>query len=379
MGPDASEIAKVVNLWYSAAFGERHWSEVLRGTADLLGGAGSAFFDLDHETGRIGQFNLFRLEPGADEYVARMNAINPRMRYSLGKAEPHIVTDYEILPEQALSRDEFYDWMEHTNDTRYFVGGRLLNRGRRAVFASVEFSRRHGHADEQTAETFRRLAPHISNAWRVSEILQTLNQAVGLIEKLIMQRRCGIVALDRSGRTMMLNDAAATTLRQRDGIAIENGHLVAARSATDRSLRAMITEILKRGPADILDGGGALAIPRPSGRMPFALRIVPCPRADDSGWSELPAVLILIADPDRRSLPSDDTLRALGLSTAETRIVHQLMQGRSLVQAANRVGVAHNTARAHLRSIFVKTHTRSQLELVSVLAEFSRIHDGGDR
>jgi DNA-binding CsgD family transcriptional regulator len=209
--------------------------------------------------------------------------------------------------------------------------------------------------------------------------MQSLGQAAGLIEKLIEQRRCGIVALSRHGNVMMVNEAAEATMRQRDGLSIENGHLTAARASTDRSLRALVAGILKHGPAEIPDSGGALAIPRPSGRIPFALRTVPCPRTDVGGWSELPAVLVLIADPDQRSLPGNDTLRALGLSAAETRIVQQIMQGRSLVEAASRIGVAHNTARAHLRNVFAKTHTRSQVELVSVLTEFSRIDEGLDR
>ncbi|MGE0629676.1 MAG: helix-turn-helix transcriptional regulator [Hyphomicrobiaceae bacterium] len=113
--------------------------------------------------------------------------------------------------------------------------------------------------------------------------------------------------------------------------------------------------------------------------MPFALRVIPCPKTDGGGWSDLPTVLILIADPDQRSLLGSDILRALGLSAAETRVIQQIMQGRSLVEAASRIGVAHNTARAHPRSVFAKTHTRSQVEPVSVLTEFSRIDKGLER
>jgi DNA-binding NarL/FixJ family response regulator len=33
----------------------------------------------------------------------------------------------------------------------------------------------------------------------------------------------------------------------------------------------------------------------------------------------------------------------------------------------------HNTARAHLRNIFAKTQSRSQVELVRILCEFARL------
>ena len=57
-----------------------------------------AFFELDRDTGTIGVFEVEGLEPGAGEYVDRMNAINPRMLYSLARPAPHVVTDYDILP-----------------------------------------------------------------------------------------------------------------------------------------------------------------------------------------------------------------------------------------------------------------------------------------
>jgi DNA-binding CsgD family transcriptional regulator len=44
-----------------------------------------------------------------------------------------------------------------------------------------------------------------------------------------------------------------------------------------------------------------------------------------------------------------------------------LGSGCSLVDAADRLGIAHNTARAHLRSIFMKMGVRRQSQLVHLL------------
>ncbi|HWV61154.1 MAG TPA: LuxR C-terminal-related transcriptional regulator [Sphingopyxis sp.] len=44
-----------------------------------------------------------------------------------------------------------------------------------------------------------------------------------------------------------------------------------------------------------------------------------------------------------------------------------LAGGGSLVEAADRLGIAHNTARSHLRSIFAKTGARRQSQLVHLL------------
>lgn len=167
----------VADLWCRAGSGQAPWTEALSATSGLLRGAGCCTFELDRARGGFGDFHLVGLEPGAGDYVARMNSINPRMRYSLDQPGPHVVTDHAILPERELRRHEFYDWMTRTKGTRYFVGARVLDRDRRSVFASVEYSPRQGHPDAETVAMFTRLVPHIENAWRLSALRRDLDAA----------------------------------------------------------------------------------------------------------------------------------------------------------------------------------------------------------
>jgi DNA-binding CsgD family transcriptional regulator len=51
----------------------------------------------------------------------------------------------------------------------------------------------------------------------------------------------------------------------------------------------------------------------------------------------------------------------------EANLAVALASGRSLVDAADALGIAHNTARSHLRSIFAKTGVRRQSQLVHLL------------
>ncbi len=44
------------------------------------------------------------------------------------------------MPEVALGRNEFYDWLERHHGLRYFVGSRIYDDGPRSLLASVEFT-----------------------------------------------------------------------------------------------------------------------------------------------------------------------------------------------------------------------------------------------
>lgn len=69
-----------------------------------------------------------------------------------------------------------------------------------------------------------------------------------------------------------------------------------------------------------------------------------------------------------------DSLRAsFGLSPAETRLATLLREGLSLSEAADELGVALNTTRNQLRSIFDKMGLRRQTDLVRALSQLSAL------
>ena len=60
-----------------------------------------------------------------------------------------------------------------------------------------------------------------------------------------------------------------------------------------------------------------------------------------------------------------------GLTPAELRCLAEIALGRNVPEAAAALGVAATTARSHLNSIFEKTGTASQAELVRLVASFA--------
>lgn len=63
-----------------------------------------------------------------------------------------------------------------------------------------------------------------------------------------------------------------------------------------------------------------------------------------------------------------DLLRShFGLTPAEARLALQLVAGETLRSAAAKLGISYETVRTHLKTIFNKTGTCRQAELVVVL------------
>lgn len=81
-----------------------------------------------------------------------------------------------------------------------------------------------------------------------------------------------------------------------------------------------------------------------------------------------PLAMILLVAMDEEWAPRSDALRVLfGLTPAELRIAEAISSGLTVREIAERYGLAHATVRTHLRSIYAKTGTRRQPELVRVV------------
>jgi DNA-binding CsgD family transcriptional regulator len=132
-------------------------------------------------------------------------------------------------------------------------------------------------------------------------------------------------------------------------------------AATAKSLPVAAKEIVKRAGIDIPAGSMSwLATSIHEGRMTLVNQTT-------NVWSDETRAIILI-ELDSRPEPSARTLQRLfGMTAAETHLAIELARGGNLLDIARSQGLSRTTMRSHLASLFVKTQTRRQVELVSLL------------
>jgi DNA-binding CsgD family transcriptional regulator len=115
----------------------------------------------------------------------------------------------------------------------------------------------------------------------------------------------------------------------------------------------------------------ALCIHRDGDHRPLHLWAVPLLR--ESSSLLVPAseadVMVIVIDPELSMAPPIEALKALyGLTEAEARLTSGLLHGARLEDYAARAGISMNTARTHLKSVFAKTDTDRQAELMRLLS-----------
>ena len=95
-------------------------------------------------------------------------------------------------------------------------------------------------------------------------------------------------------------------------------------------------------------------------------------------WTDETSTIILL-DLDAHPEPTPEALRRLfGLTAAESQLAVELARGHKLLDISRSRRLSRTTIRSHLASLFVKTQTRRQAELVALLGRVAVLPSHGN-
>lgn len=207
------------------------------------------------------------------------------------------------------------------------------------------------------------LVPHLRIAVGLFEKLQFAGAQHGVFHSTAQGLGLALVVLDRARRIVSSNALAEQILREGEGVSRRGDEIAFAASANRRTIEALLAP----SPTPTSPGVTRFRIERPQhGDLVATARPLALP-AIHSGTGAL--ALFLARQGGGETTPDPQALRdVLGLTMAEARLAAVLAEGHTLVEAAKKLGIAHNTAKVQLRAVFAKTGVHRQAQLVALLA-----------
>ncbi|MCJ2127801.1 helix-turn-helix transcriptional regulator [Methylobacterium sp. E-045] len=171
---------------------------------------------------------------------------------------------------------------------------------------------------------------------------------------------CGALLLDSDGDVVESNQAAIRAIQE-----------------FNQDQTAKITD-LRSGFKSVLEAGGTrfrhrseswIMVPR-VGKRSLAIHAMPAGDEKDAyGYT-----LVTIVDLDENPDPSNEVMQKMfGLTLTESSIAKQICYGKTLAEIASDKRITLWTVRTHLASIFSKTQTRRQSDLMSLLHRITAI------
>ena len=178
----------------------------------------------------------------------------------------------------------------------------------------------------------------------------------------------GVVFVDRLSRVRHANRRGADLLKKGDGLSSKRDGLAALSSDGTRILRKAIWEASLTSARQTGSAGGALRLPRRSGKRAYEVLVAPLPARSFGRWSGGATAAVLIRDPESDTAAPPEVLAALyGLTPAESRLAAAFSAGQSVKDYAEAAKITIGTARWTLKQVMAKTDTRRQSELVRLL------------
>lgn len=171
----------------------------------------------------------------------------------------------------------------------------------------------------------------------------------------------GIIVVTSDLSIIFANARARLMLLQQDGLGERNGKLLADRTTTQRKLEAIALSLMSGAQPSAI-----LGIPGREDCQRYAIRALPCELPDVFGRDSL---LVVVSDLMNAPCASRETIaRIFTLSEREAEFAEHFSSGLRVATIAEKMGVALNTARVHLRHVLAKTGTTSQIELARMFA-----------
>lgn len=212
------------------------------------------------------------------------------------------------------------------------------------------------------------ILPHLRRALNMHNQLDRSQSMGTLYSQAISRLSVATIVLDESGRVLQHNPIAQELLTSADGLKLVAGRLEASYPSDNRELQRLVRGAFARQGKESPPIAEAVSITRPSGQVSLVVVVESVPSLEWAESKGQPAVVVYIRDAVGKSLASTTVPKQLfNLTPAETALSLELANGLSLEEAAEKLNIRRNTARAHLRAIFSKTGVRRQTELVRVM------------
>lgn len=279
-----------------------------------------------------------------------------------------VVSLEECIPYASLEQTELYRFCMAPIDIYHMIGVDLRNANGQRF--SVRFCRPKDAPNFGAEERsfLGLIAGHIQRAVANGMQLIQLDKERKLYSSTFTRQSVGIVTLDERGKVVSRNAVADAVIRERDGLSIVNDQIYIDSSSARSKLNSYIEAIAVAQRNQEAAPTNALAVDRPSGKPDLELLIKPMMIDKSVEPGHTPHMIVFINEPERSYEIDTRILMSLySLTKAEVSLSKLLAEGANLDQAAAELGIARNTARAQLRSIFAKTGVSRQSMLVSLI------------
>ncbi len=361
-------LADLIALIYEAALDQQMWPHV----ADRLADAAEATvcqistYDLITQTSAnvAPRVPSDALRSYAEYWVHHNPLVAAGRRQPLGK----VLSIHDLIPRDELVTTAIYGEFLAPLGLEEKLGAKLVDDGSCWAAFGVWRPSRMGPFGQPIAERLIELVPHLQRALQINARTAELEMARAASAELLNGLQQPVLLVDAACRMLFANHASEDILTDMFGLRPDTKGVLRGTLPSETDILHKVVAQSARPARFSGRGGGLLRLSRGRLRSPLTVLVIPLPV--ETYWlaPRRPAAILFLTDPEHTRNPTAASLRcSFGLTRTEAAMAIEVLNGGGLKAAAARLGIAPTTARTHLTSIFNKTRTRRQADLVRIL------------
>ncbi|WP_024517161.1 helix-turn-helix transcriptional regulator [Bradyrhizobium sp. Tv2a-2] len=349
----------IIDHIYEAAADPDLWPGLLDLIAARAGAVGSALCSVgEHGTRWTASPTIAPVfsEYVKDGWIRR----DPRIARAAALSHVGFLSDYNLFTPEEIERDSIYGYLRGKG-LGWWAGTVLTAPAGGLLALTIDRAFERGPIEDSVICELNLLRPHLARAVLLSARFG-LQRARGAAEAFTNFGRPAAV-LSRKHTLLAANSRFNSLVPEvfRDGR--DRVHLVPLRA--DR----LLANALREFELDAAEQVRSLPLPACGSQPPMIIHLVPVGTAEQDIF-EVGSCLLAASAVVPSSVPSADLIQGLfDLTPAEARVACGIAAGKTVDALASNFAVSSGTIRVQLRSVFEKTATTRQAQLVQLLAE----------
>ncbi len=371
---EATRLSETIGNLYDAALDPGAWHDALSSARDFIGGAAASIFakDVAHTTLTVFQHDGRVAPDYVASYLDRYMALDPANTAHFFSELEVPVSTVDVIDFDEFHQTRFYKEWAAPQGLVDFLTVALEKTPTGAAHFGVFRGTAHGVADEAARRRMALLAPHVRRAVLIGRTVEMKTVQADSFAETFDGMSAALFLVQADGRIVHAN-AAGHALLAGSGFVHAAGNKIAFANGRAHQALAEVLLAAERGDGAVGSRGVALRLATREG-VTYLAHVLPLTsgtrRQAGSAFAAVAAIFIRRAELEMPAAP-EIIARHYGLTPSELRVLLAVVEVGGVPNVARALGVAETTVKTHLGSVYGKTGTSRQGDLVKLVAGFA--------
>lgn len=278
---------------------------------------------------------------------------------------------HEHFDDHFVDASPFYQEFLISHGARYMTATKLMDNNEYLVLMGALRAVGKTPLNVEEIDVLGQIKQHLIKAMEIHMHLRTTYAESDIAKCLINQLRYPVLLVDDTRGIWLQNQAATSMLQQAECVVERNCMLGCLNAADDKNLMLAIRQLNLHDNTQLEAQSDKVFLrmqKRYQNSFVGAYVIAVRPQKVMWAFGTTPLAMVLLHDPALNSnLDPFIVAETFDLTPAEARVAVQMVNGLTVDGIAQKSGVSVNTVKSQIKSLFQKTGTSRQAELVSVI------------